>query len=221
LVKSAKEISGNKVKVKTDQQLLIGNFQPQHYYSKTEIDNSRHWPAKFIRLLSEADVVTTNINVQRLRERLGRGVWRGQTPFGHEKKDDGTMRPCPKIFIVSFIFDSFIQTKSLGETRKALASLGFDLIESRIAHILKNGIYCGVVTYGTEKVRLDGIFTPVVTEEVFETVQGIFAANRKREKEKPSLVKLLPLMSGFAIDSFSGIMEAIRKRSEDSVCSIE
>jgi hypothetical protein len=204
LVKSAQGIRGNKIKVKTDQQLLIGNFQPQNYYSKTEMDNSRHWPAKFGRLLREADVVTTNINVQRLQERLKRGVWRGQTPFGHEKQDDGTMRPCPKIFIVSFIFNSFIQTKSLGETRKALASLGFDLIESRILHVLKNGIYCGVVTYGSAKVRLDSIFVPVVTEKVFETVQGIFAANRKRQKAKPSLVKLLPLIC-FAVDSYSGI----------------
>ncbi|HEV8514421.1 MAG TPA: recombinase family protein [Cyclobacteriaceae bacterium] len=204
LLKAAQDIRGNLIKVKTDQQLLIGFFQPQHYYSKTEMDNSQHWPAKFGKLLREADVVTTHINVQRLRERLGRGIWRGQTPFGHEKQEDGTMRPCPKIFIVSFIFNSFLQTKSLGETRKQLASLGFDLIESRIAHILKNGIYCGVVTYGSERVKLDGIFVPVVTEKVFESVQDIFVDNRKLEKAKPSLVKLLPL-TGFAVDSYSGI----------------
>jgi hypothetical protein len=204
LVKAAQEIIGNRIKVKTDQQLLIGFFQPQHYYSKTEMDNSQHWPAKFGKLLREADVVTTNINVQRLRERLGRGVWRGQTPFGHEKQKDGTMRPCPKIFIVSFVFNTFLQTKSLGETRKQLASLGVDLIESRISHILKNGIYCGVVTYGSERVKLDGIFVPVVTEEAFETVQGIFVDNRKLEKARPSMVKFLPL-TRFAIDAYSGI----------------
>ncbi len=51
---------------------------------------------------------------------------------------------------------------------------------------------------------MDGIFVPVVTKEVFETVQDIFAANRKRQKGKPSLVKLLPLIC-FAVDSYSGI----------------
>lgn len=204
LVKSAQAIGENKIKIKTDQQLLIGYFQPQNYFSKTEMDNSRYWPAKFGRLLREADDVTTKINVQRLQERLKRGVWRGQIPFGHEKQDDGTMRPCLKIFIVSFIFNSFVRTKSLGETRKALASLGFDLIENRILHVLKNGIYCGVVAYGSEKVRLDSIFVPVVTEEVFETVQDIFATNRIHQKSKPTLVKYLPLIC-FAKDSYSGI----------------
>lgn len=204
LMKSAQLIRKNKIKIKTDQQLLIGYFQPQNYYSKTEMDNSKYWPSKYRRLLVEADEVTTNINVQRLQERLNRGVWRGQIPFGHEKQDDGTMRPCLKIFIVSFIFNSFIQTKSLRGTREALASLGFDLTENRILHILKNGIYCGVVTYGSEKVRLDSIFVPAVTEEVFQIVQDIFAANRIYQKSKPTLVKHLPLIC-FAKDSYSGI----------------
>jgi hypothetical protein len=204
LVKSALEIRDNRIKVKTDQQIIIGNFQPKCYFSKTERNKFEFLPSKVAKMLTEADIETTKINTKKLQERFEKGEWRGQTPFGHKKHSDGSMRPCQKIFIVSFVFNSFIQTKSLRETRKSLASLGVDLIENRILHLLQNGVYCGLTTHGSTKLKLDKIFKPVVTEALFETVQNILASNRKSRKERQSLVTMLPLCC-FVIDSYSGI----------------
>jgi hypothetical protein len=204
LVKSALEISGNKIKVKTDQQILIGNFQPKYYFSKTELKKFDYLPSKLAKMVTEADVDTNNINVKKLRDRFGKGEWRGQTPFGYKKHSDGSMRPCHKIFVVSFVFYTFIHTRSLLETRKALASLGVDLIENRILHLLENGVYCGVMTRGFEKLKLEKIFKPIVSESLFDSVQNILASNRKSRNDRVSLVTMLPLR-GFVIDYDSGI----------------
>lgn len=204
LIKSAEEISNNRKKIETDQQILIRNFQPQAYYSKHEIDNYQHIPSKVRVLLDEADVETTELNVKRLQDRLSKGEWRGQTPFGFEKQIDGSMKPISKILIVSFVFNSFLRTRSLRETRSELACLGVDLIESRILHLLKNGIYCGVTCYGSTKVRLDNVFRPVVTHEIFQSVQAILASNWELRRARNSHAKLLPL-SSFVIDAHSGI----------------
>ena len=204
LVKSALEISSNKIKVKTDQQILTSNFQPKYYFSKTELKKFDHLPSKLAKMVTEADVDTTSINTKKLRDRFGKGEWRGQTPFGHKKHLDGSMRPCHKIFIVSFVFNTFIQTRSLLVTRKALASFGVDLIENRILHLLQNGVYCGVMTHGFEKLNLEKIFKPVVSEALFDSVQNILASNRKSRKDRLSLVTMLPLR-GFVIDADSGI----------------
>lgn len=138
---------------------------------------------------------------ERIRDKIAaskkKGMWMGGgVPFGYEVVDRHLVVNESEADTVRHIFDRYVELKSVPQLVDELVLEGFKTRErvcktghtvggipfktGTLTHILQNPIYLGKVRH-REQV-FDGEHEPIIDDELFDTAQSVFAANRNNNK---------------------------------------
>jgi len=120
----------------------------------------------------------------KMYQRAQKGMWNGGiVPFGYKKENKKLLINKKEAEIVKNIYDSYIESHSIAKIYNQLKSTGvkhrteLPLSKSNIYYILSNIVYTGKVKYGGNIYQ--GIHQPIISEDVFYTVQEI---HRKKKR---------------------------------------
>lgn len=133
----------------------------------------------------ERDVLSENVTLG-LNERAARGLRTCAYILGYDVIKGGDMAINEKeAEIVRFIFDSYMERKSLSEVaalcreKKYTGKLGRVFVPFVIENILRRFTYCGYYAWHGKPVPVKGNFKPVITVEQYNKVQKILKAQGK------------------------------------------
>ncbi|MDD2716568.1 MAG: recombinase family protein [Candidatus Wallbacteria bacterium] len=128
------------------------------------------------------------------------GYFCWKAPFGFDNMRDALGKPIliqnSKAVIVSKIFSDFLNGMTIGMIAVELQRTGEKISERRVRKILKHPIYAGRIVCKWNKPQgVKGLHTPLISEELFNSVQTRFVRNKKtRESKKKRLY-----LNGFLI----------------------
>lgn len=95
----------------------------------------------------------------------------------------------PRIFVhVQFIFESYLKIKNVLKLKQYLAEQniltrkGKYISKSSLYHILSNKVYLGKIIHKDKE--YDGIHKPLITKELFDSVQNILEINAVERKHQ-------------------------------------
>jgi len=143
----------------------------------------------------ERELISERIR-DKMLERAKKGLWNcGYAPYGYKRENKKLVPEPQEAAIVKKIYELFRSRGSTADVYHQLKSEGincrkgksFDL--SGISHILKNVVYIGKVPYHSQIYK--GEHSPIITEELFNSVQGLH-----KEKVKNSKVYNYSLFTG-------------------------
>lgn len=149
---------------------------------------------------------------ERIRDKVAaskkKGMWMGgRVPFGYDAKERLLLIDETEAETVRFVFDRYANLKSVPQLVDELAAKdirtrtricksgriagGIHFKTGTLTHLLQNPVYVGKVRH-KDKVY-DGVHQPIISNEVFEHVQSIFAENRcdnalGKKSRNPSLL---------------------------------
>lgn len=132
------------------------------------------------------------------KERLLKGEWCNKAPIGYDHiRINGerkiVVNQKGKLIRKAFYW-KMNEDCSLEEIRKRLATEGLNLYLSRIAEILQNPFYCGILTHNVlEGQTVEGKHEKLISKEVFLKVNKIYQQNTTSgyvQKEENNLIPL-------------------------------
>lgn len=136
------------------------------------------------------------------------GRWPGKAPFGYANMTafDGKKFIAPKqpeADHIKWIFHQFAKGSFLIQQLRRLALLrGFECSTSAFWKLLRNPVYCGIVTVPENKDEelqfVKGVHEPLISEELFHRVQSILC-NKRQQRGTKEIVKSLFPLRGFLI----------------------
>lgn len=114
-----------------------------------------------------------------MRGALKSGRWSGAAPLGYlnsrDEKNKPLIVPGPFAKEIRFIYEQFAKNVSQADIRVALNKKGINIPRNSMSDILRRPVYMGkmVVPKKDEELEtwIDGIHEPIITEELFYTVQ--------------------------------------------------
>jgi site-specific DNA recombinase len=121
--------------------------------------------------------MTVERTKDKMYQRAGKGLWNGGIPpYGYIKSDKKLIIDEKEVKCIKDIYDVFLQTQSLAETRRYIngkyeTRSGKDFAKSTIFDMLRNPVYMGKIRYG-EKVY-DGEHEPIIPEAKYLKVQTL------------------------------------------------
>lgn len=129
--------------------------------------------------------MTSERTKDKMLERAKKGLWNGgPAPFGYNRKDKKLVINRKDAKSIQFLFDTFIQTKSLAETydivrrKNILNKKGNILSKSHLVYIIQNLLYLGKIKYKNEV--YEGLHDPIISLDQFNMAQKVFKAKKKR-----------------------------------------
>lgn len=149
---------------------------------------------------------------ERIRDKVAaskkKGMWMGGgVPYGYDVEERQLVINKPEAETVRHMFQRYTELKSVPQLVDELAAKdiktrtrvwktgrtvgGIHFKTGSLTHLLQNPIYFGKVKHKDE--IYDGEHNPIVTSELFDLVQSIFAANRRdnalgKKSHNPSLL---------------------------------
>jgi hypothetical protein len=126
-------------------------------------------------------------------QRAQRGLYNGgRPPFGYRKEQGKLVVDPGKAHTVRFMFEKFIETRSAYQVTLALRDKWHDrrLLDSFPLRVLRNPAVTGKVVYKGKV--MPGVHEPIISEEVFNHAQAIFAEEAKKERKPSSTYHNLP-----------------------------
>lgn len=119
-----------------------------------------------------------------------KGLWlSGTSPYGYTKDDHHMLLPEePYAKNVQFIFESYLKLKNVLKLKQYLTEQniltrkGKNISKSSLHHILSNKVYLGKIIH-KDKVY-DGVHEPLVSKELFDSVQNILELNAVERKHQ-------------------------------------
>jgi site-specific DNA recombinase len=134
----------------------------------------------------ERELISERIR-DKMFERAKKGLWNcGYAPYGYKRENKKLVPEPQEASIVKKIYELFHSRGSTADVYHQLKSEGitcrkgklFDL--TGISHILKNVVYIGKVPYHGQIYQ--GEHAPIITEELFNSVQGLHKGKVKNSK---------------------------------------
>lgn len=131
------------------------------------------------------------------------GRWPGRAPIGYQNLTsiDGKNFIAPKEPEAGHILWSFEQLAkggfSVNQVKKMADMNGFKCSKSYFWKIVRNPIYCGIITISPNKDEelqfVKGLHQAIVSEDLFYEVQGLLNSKRRQKGTKESVKSLFPL----------------------------
>ena len=128
---------------------------------------------------------------ERIRDKIAaskkKGMWAGgQVATGYKLENKKLVIDDDFAPIVKMIYEKYMKLRSVGELRQYLVSKGIksrkgkDFSKGNLYHLLKNKVYIGMIVHKDNVYK--GEHSPIISNEMFNKVQKIIAANRVRNK---------------------------------------
>jgi site-specific DNA recombinase len=187
-------------------------------------------PADKLRLhisLSFAEM-ESNKNSKRTTESTRRcrldGCWTGCAPFGYLNHRDAlnrsTLKPHPENSkIVKEIFEKYatgLYTRD--ELRKQYTKVK-GLSKNNFINIFKKPVYCGKIEvpalYDEPKEIVRGLHFPIISEELFNKVQGILIGNTRKMEFNKANIEQYPMKNLFLCSEHNRMITASGSRSRN------
>lgn len=141
-------------------------------------------------------VMQISDNVKRsIEHKLKNGEYPGKAPFGYlnyvDDKEKNWIKPDPEsAHVVVKIYEWYAYNKlSMLEIKKKVKSeIGIDMPKSKVAHILDNPFYYGIIRYGKRTKTINNRkyyphkYEPIITKDLWMTVQEVKASHKKKPK---------------------------------------
>lgn len=131
------------------------------------------------------------------------GRWPGWAPVGYinQTAPDGKKLIVPKqpqADHVKWSFEQFAKgCYSISQVRKMACLNGFQCSKNNFWRLLRNPVYCGVVTVSATKYEdiqfVKAVHEPLISEELFQGVQVLLSSKRRQRGNKENLKHLFPL----------------------------
>ncbi|WPU96220.1 recombinase family protein [Mucilaginibacter sabulilitoris] len=137
-----------------------------------------------------------------LRRAKKMGRYAGKAPIGYQNvaTPDGMKFILPKqpeADHVKWSFEQFATGNYTINQVAKMASLNGLRYKENVRRLLRNPIYCGFITIAASKSEdmqlIKGIHEPLISEELFETVQALLISRRRQRGIKQSMKPLFPL----------------------------
>ncbi|WP_084681535.1 recombinase family protein [Chryseobacterium soli] len=141
------------------------------------------------------------------------GRWPGRAPMGYINQSTLEGRKImspkqPQADLIKWAFEQFATgTYSINQVRMMTVHKGLQCSKNNFWKILHNPIYCGVITVKAIKDEVvqfvKAIHEPIISEDLFRTVQLLLKSRRKQNEAKFQTKFLFPLR-GFLVCPFCG-----------------
>jgi len=132
--------------------------------------------------------MTVERTKDKMYQRAKKGLWNGGTaPYGYVRRDKRLVIDKKEAECIKDVYDVFLQTQSLAETRRYINSryktrAGREFSKSTIFGILRNPVYMGKVRYG--KKVYNGEHKAIIPEEKYLKVQTLVKRPVQRMETK-------------------------------------
>jgi site-specific DNA recombinase len=131
------------------------------------------------------------------------GRWPCGAPIGYTNQTapDGKKLIVPKqpqADLVKWSFEQFVKgCYSISQVRKMACLNGFQCSKNNFWSLLRNPVYCGIVTVSATKYEdiqfVKAVHEPLISEELFQGVQILLNSKRRQRGKKENLKHLFPL----------------------------
>jgi len=143
-------------------------------------------------------------------QRAQRGLYNGgRPPYGYKKENGKLVVDFRRARVVRFIFEKYVELGSAHQVTLAIRGSWHErttLSDSFVWRVLKNPVVAGKVSYKGK--ILPGVHSPIISETLFNHVQGLLAQETQEAKRPGSSYHHLP---------YSGLVECTECRSNMSV----
>lgn len=143
------------------------------------------------------------------------GRWPGRAPMGYANQSTQEGRKIivpkqPQADLIQWGFEQFAKgTYSINQVRMMACQKGLQCSKNNFWKILRNPIYCGIIKVNANKDEdiqfVKAIHEPIISEDLFHTVQLLLKSRRKQKESKFHTKFLFPLR-GFIECPFCGRM---------------
>ena len=112
----------------------------------------------------------------------------GTAPIGYMWKDNNVVVDRSTSGMVKFIFDTYLETRSISRTTRILSSNGHltnrgnEFTTMAVSRILNNDFYIGIVTHAG--IKVPGHHIPLITKEQFNNVQKLLKESDPRNENR-------------------------------------
>ena len=141
------------------------------------------------------------------------GRWPGRAPMGYANQSTQEGRKIivpkqPQADLITWGFEQFAKgTFSINQVRSMTCQKGLVCSKNNFWKILRNPIYCGIIKVNATKDEdiqfVKAIHEPIISEDLFHTVQLLLKSRRKQKESKFHTKFLFPLR-GFIECPFCG-----------------
>jgi DNA invertase Pin-like site-specific DNA recombinase len=141
------------------------------------------------------------------------GRWPGRAPMGYVNQSTQEGRKIivpkqPQADLIKWAFEQFASgTFSINQVRMMTCQKGLQCSKNNFWKILRNPIYCGTIMINATKDEdiqfVKAAHEPIISEELFHTVQLLLKSRRKQKEAKFHTKRLFPLR-GFIDCPFCG-----------------
>jgi DNA invertase Pin-like site-specific DNA recombinase len=131
------------------------------------------------------------------------GRWAGRAPMGYINQSTQEGRKIivpkqPQADLIKWAFEQFVKgTYSINQVRIMTVQKGLQCSKNNFWKILRNPIYCGIITVKATKDEdvqfVKAIHEPIISEDLFRTVQFLLKSRRKQNEAKLYTKFLFPL----------------------------
>ena len=117
----------------------------------------------------ERNTIIENVKLG-IAEKAKRGEWLGGRVFGYYSKDKKLVVNLNQIKVVKKIFELYVRGESIYEITKILNEDGCKTINNKsftssaVQRIIKNPIYIGKLRHNDEKLEIQGLHEPIISE---------------------------------------------------------
>lgn len=141
------------------------------------------------------------------------GGWPGRAPMGYANQSTQEGRKIiipkqPQAGLIKWAFEQFAKgTFSINQVRTMTCQKGLQCSKNNFWKILRNPVYCGIITVRATKDEelqyVKAVHEPIISEDLFRSVQ-LLLKSRRKQKETKFYTKFLFPLRGFIDCPFSG-----------------
>jgi site-specific DNA recombinase len=128
-------------------------------------------------------------------QRAQRGLYNGgRPPYGYKKENGKLVVDFRRARVVRFIFEKYVELGSAHQVTLALRDSWHErttLSDSFVWRVLKNPVVAGKVSYKGK--ILPGVHSPIISETLFNHVQGLLAQETQEAKRPGPSYHHLPI----------------------------